>query len=369
VTDSAAGNSRLLLLYVEDEPTTRDVVSTIMRRKFPQIRIHTAENGKEGLERFKEIRPDIVVTDIKMPLMNGIEMARAIRTLNGTASIIVTSAHSDMDYFIASIEIGINRYVMKPIDKNRLITAIDDCVAAIMLERRVQEQAEELAAANMALEAFNYTVAHDLRGPLTSISGSCQVLNELYGDKIDEQGKKVIQYINAGVLRMDSLIGALLGFSRLSHQELHREEVDLSSMAMAIAADLQLRQPERRCVFTIAEKVTCNGDPILLGAVMENLLGNAWKYSGKRESARIEFGMTEVAGNPACFVRDNGTGFDMKEVHKLFGTFQRLHDSSEFEGNGIGLATVQRIIQRHGGKVWAEGEAGKGATFYFTLGE
>jgi len=369
VTDSVAVDSPLLLLYVEDEPTTRDVVSTIVRRKFPQIRIHTAENGQEGLERFKETRPDIVITDIKMPLMNGIEMARTIKTLNGAAYIIVTSAHSDMDYFIDSIEIGINRYVMKPIDRNRLIAAINDCVAAIMLERRVKVQAEELAAANMELEAFNYTVAHDLRGPLTTISGYCQVLNELYGNKIDEQGKEVIQQINAGVLRMDGLIGALLGFSRLSHQEMHREEVDLSSMAVAIAADLQLRQPERRCVFTIAENVTCNGDPLLLGAVMENLLGNAWKYSGKRESARIEFGVTEVAGKPACFVRDNGAGFDMRDVHKLFSTFQRLHDSSEFAGNGIGLATVQRIIQRHGGKVWAEGETGKGATFYFTLGE
>jgi len=369
VAGTVAENSPLALLYVEDEPTTRDVVCTLVHRKFPDIHIHTAANGQEGLKLFEELRPDIVVTDIKMPVMNGIEMARSIKSLSGTAPIIVTSAHSDMDYFIDAIEIGINHYVMKPIARDKLLTAIEKCISAIMLERRVKEQAEELAAANMELEAFNYTVAHDLRAPLSSISGSCQVLQELYGDKLDEQGKQVIRYIQDGILRMDSLIGALLKFSRLSRQELQRLKVDLSSVAMDISTDLQFRQPERRCVFTIAEGISCCGDPLLLAAVMENLLGNAWKYTGKRETARIEFGVTEAAGKPVYFVSDNGAGFDMKDIHRLFGTFQRLHDRSEFEGNGIGLATVQRIIQRHGGKVWAEGEAGKGATFYFTLGE
>jgi signal transduction histidine kinase len=381
VESSVAEKSQLLLLYVEDEPTTRDVVCTLLRRRFPDIRIYTAENGKEGLERFRELRPDIVVTDIKMPVMNGIEMTRAIKILNGTVSIIVTSAHSDMDYFIDSIEIGITSYVMKPIVKDKLITAIENCVASIMLERRVKEQAEELEAANIELEkanreleavnqeleAFNYTVSHDLRGPLTNISGSCQVLNELYGNKLDEQGKQFIQYIHDGILCMDSLIDALLKFSRQSHQELQRIEVDLSSMAMDISADLRIRQPERRNIFTIAKSITCIGDPLLLRSVMENLLGNAWKYTSKRKSARIEFGVTEVEGKPAYFVRDNGIGFDMGESHRLFVTFQRLHDESEFEGIGIGLATVQRIIQRHGGKVWAEGKIGKGAVFYFTL--
>jgi len=285
VADTVAGNSPLALLYVEDEPTTRDLVCTLVRRKFPDIHVHTAANGREGLERFEEIRPDIVITDIKMPVMNGIEMARSIKSRSGSAPIIVTSAHSDMDYFIEAIEIGINHYVMKPIARDKLISAIEKCISAIMLERRVKEQADELAAANMELEAFNYTVAHDLRAPLTIISGYCQVLDELYGNKFDEQGKEATHSIHDGVRRMDSLIGALLKFSLLSHQELQRSVVDLSRVATDIASELRLRQPERRIVFNIAEGISCPGDPLLLGAAMENLLGNAWKYRSEEHTS------------------------------------------------------------------------------------
>jgi signal transduction histidine kinase len=236
-----------------------------------------------------------------------------------------------------------------------------------LLFRELATKAAALKEANVELEAFSHTVSHDLRAPLTNISGSCQVLTTLCGDQLDAEGQRFLGYIHDETQRMDTLITTLLKFSQLNRQELHREEVDLSNLATAIVTGLRMREPERQVACTIAADVTGFADPLLLSAVMENLLGNAWKYTGKTEAARIEFGVTEAAGKPAFFVRDNGAGFDMKEAHKLFDAFQRLHSRSEFEGTGIGLTTVQRIIQRHGGQVWAEGEVGRGATFFFTL--
>jgi light-regulated signal transduction histidine kinase (bacteriophytochrome) len=236
-----------------------------------------------------------------------------------------------------------------------------------ILNTRLAAKAEKLEEANVELEAFSHTVSHDLRSPLTNISGSCQVLTELFGDKLDDECKKFIGYIHDETQRMDTLITTLLKFSQLNRQELHRQPVDLSNIATAIVTGLRMREAERQVTCAITAGVTCSADPLLICAVMENLLGNAWKYTGKEEAARIEFGVTEVEGKPAFFVRDNGAGFDMKQAHKLFDAFQRLHSRSEFEGTGIGLTTVQRIIQRHGGRVWAEGEVGRGATFFFTL--
>ena len=236
-----------------------------------------------------------------------------------------------------------------------------------LLFRELAAKADELEAANHELEAFSHTVSHDLRSPLTNISGSCPVLTDLFSDKLDDECKRFIGYIDDETRRMNTLITTLLRFSQMNRQELHRQEVDLSTLAAAIITGLRMQDPERQVTCTIAAGVTCTADPLLICAVMENLLGNAWKYTGKEEAARIEFGVTEVEGKPAFFVRDNGVGFDMKEAHKLFDAFQRLHSRSEFEGTGIGLTTAQRIIQRHGGRVWAEGEVGKGATFFFTL--
>jgi signal transduction histidine kinase len=236
-----------------------------------------------------------------------------------------------------------------------------------LLFRELTAKADALEEANVELEAFSHTVSHDLRSPLTNISGSCQVLTTLCGDKLDDECKRFIGYIDDETVRMDTLITTLLRFSQMNRQELHRQEVDLSNLAAAIVTGLRMQDPERQVTCIITPGVTCVADPLLICAVMENLLGNAWKYTGKEEAARIEFGVTEAQGKPAYFVRDNGVGFDMKQAHKLFDAFQRLHSRSEFEGTGIGLTTVQRIIQRHGGRVWAEGEEGRGATFFFTL--
>jgi PAS domain S-box-containing protein len=236
------------------------------------------------------------------------------------------------------------------------------------LHEKLERRAYELEAANLELEAFSHTVAHDLRSPLTVIGGYCQVITQLYGEKLDERCRGYLHQIDKGVHRMSELIDTLLNFSRLTHSKLNPETVDLSEMARSVAAELGREHPGRREAFRVEPGVSVQGDPKLLRVVLDNLLGNAWKYTGKKEDAVIEFGATEAAGmSRVCFVRDNGPGFDIAHSELLFRAFERLPGSQEFQGFGLGLATVQRIIQLHGGRIWAEGELGKGATFYFTL--
>ncbi len=238
-----------------------------------------------------------------------------------------------------------------------------------MLNRKLEVRASELESANRELETFNYSVAHDLRKPLTVINILCQTLEELCGDDLDEECRGYVRESYNSTLRMNGLIEALLIFSRLGHVKPCREKVDISLMAQVAAAELRMAEPERRVTFHLAEGLIVNGDSQLLRVVLDNLLGNAWKYTIERDEAVIEFGAVEIDGKPAYFVRDNGCGFDMADVDKLFAPFQRLPGAEEWRGLGIGLATVERIIRRHGGRVWAEGEPGRGATFFFTVPE
>ena len=228
-------------------------------------------------------------------------------------------------------------------------------------------RAAELENANREMEAFSYSVSHDLRTPLTVISGYCQVIRELCAAQLSEQCLGFIQEIQDGSGRMNELIDTLLRLCGLARQELQRETIDLSGIAHQVAAELTLTALERRVSFHIANGISVNGDANLLRVVLENLLGNAWKYTADRDEAVIEFGQVDIDGNSACFVRDNGAGFDMAAADKLFMPFQRLHAGSRYQGHGIGLATVERIIRRHGGRIWAQGEPEKGATFWFTL--
>jgi len=235
------------------------------------------------------------------------------------------------------------------------------------LEQRVIERTAQLEAANRELEAFSYSVSHDLRAPLRSIDGFSQALLEDCADKLNQEGKNYLHRVRAASQRMTQLIDDLLNLSRVTRSPVHREKVDLSAIARSIIAELKRAEPERQVEVRIAEGLTAICDGRLLRIVLENLLGNAWKFTSKRPSAKIEFGVTESGGKRVYFVRDNGAGFDMAYANKLFGAFQRLHSVNEFPGTGIGLATVQRIIHRHGGRVWAEGATGQGATFYFVI--
>jgi light-regulated signal transduction histidine kinase (bacteriophytochrome) len=230
--------------------------------------------------------------------------------------------------------------------------------------RRAKEVAD---AANRELEAFSYSVSHDLRAPLRAIDGFSLALVEDYRNLLDDRGCDYLQRVRTATQRMAQLIDDLLKLSRLTRGEVEFAEVDLSRMARGIAAELQKSQPGRRVTFRIDDGLTARCDARLIKVVFENLLGNAWKFTGKKEIATIEFGTMQAGGTFTYFVRDDGAGFDMAFSDKLFATFHRLHLEKEFPGTGIGLSIVQRIIRRHGGSVWAEGEVERGATIYFTL--
>jgi signal transduction histidine kinase len=238
------------------------------------------------------------------------------------------------------------------------------------LEMHVEERTAQLAAANKELESFSYSVSHDLRAPLRSIDGFSLALEEDFGDKIDELGKSHIRRVRAATQRMGLLIDDLLNLSRLSRAEMHRERVDLTAMGRAIVAELLRTDEPRKVEWLIQDGMITYADTRLLRVVLDNLLGNSWKYTSRHPTARIELGMLpDGGGNPTFFVKDDGAGFDAAYSDKLFGAFQRLHGMNEFAGTGVGLATVARILRRHGGSVWAEGAVEKGATFYFTVGK
>ncbi|HLP15379.1 MAG TPA: MASE3 domain-containing protein [Bacteroidota bacterium] len=235
------------------------------------------------------------------------------------------------------------------------------------LEQRVIDRTAQLSAAIKELESFSYSVSHDLRTPLRGIDGFSQMLLDEYQDKIDEQGKGYLRRVRSAAQRMAQLIDDLLNLSHLNRREMNIQKVSLSELCHEISADLHTAQPDRDVEFIIQDGIEVFGDVQLLRNVMENLIGNAWKFTTMHATARIEFGMQVRKESTTYFIRDDGAGFEMKFAQKIFGAFQRLHTPAEFPGSGIGLATVQRIIHRHGGQVWAEGEVEKGATFYFTL--
>jgi light-regulated signal transduction histidine kinase (bacteriophytochrome) len=240
-------------------------------------------------------------------------------------------------------------------------------VLNVELEQRVTDRTAQLEAANRELESFSYSVSHDLRAPLRSIDGFSQALLEDYEDRLDEDGKDFLRRVRAASRRMVQLIDDLLNLARVARAEVRREPVDMSALARSIAEELRQSEPERQVEFAIADGVVLNGDAPLLRIVLEDLLGNAWKFTSRRARAQIEFGTAQRDEKPVYFVRDDGAGFDPSRAARLFGPFQRLHGSAEFPGTGIGLATVQRIIRRHGGEISAESAVDQGATFYFTL--
>jgi signal transduction histidine kinase len=235
------------------------------------------------------------------------------------------------------------------------------------LNKDLEHHVRQLEESNKELEAFSYSVSHDLRSPLRSIDGFSRALVEDYGGKFDEEGRDFLERIRGATQRMSQLIDDLLKLSRVARMEAKREKVYLSAIAADIAGRLRKNQPERQVRFIIADGLAASGDERLLTVALENLIANAWKFSEKNPEAVIEFGIAHVQGEPAYFVKDNGAGFDMAFADKLFSPFQRLHHAAEFSGTGIGLATVKRIVNRHGGRVWIESEVNKGTTVYFTL--
>ncbi len=296
-------------------------------------------------------------------------VAEPIVQLAETARIV----SQERNYSIRATPTGKHDEVSVLIDAfNGMLTQIQQRDGALQhardeLEQRVEDRTRQLVAANRELEAFSYSVSHDLRGPLEIINGFSHILLVDHDQSLDSSGKDCVQQINTATRRMAELIEDLLNLSRVSTAGMHREKVDLSAMARSISDQLCRRDPSRNVEFVIDDCAPVEGDSRLLRIVLENLLRNAWKYTSNHERAHIGFGCEERRGRTAFFVRDDGAGFDPSLEDKLFKPFQRLHATSEFPGTGIGLATVQRIISRHAGEVWAEGAVQKGATFYFTL--
>jgi signal transduction histidine kinase len=322
------------------------------------------------------------------------------RTLQGTITQPVLALAETagavsrrQDYSVRAAKFGEDELGMLTDAFNQMLDRIEDQDRALRksqeglqhyateLEQRVAERtheleernealrrnAAELLAANQELDAFAYSVSHDLRAPLRSIDGFSQVLLEDYTAVLDDAGQDSLQRVRAASQRMATLIDDLLKLARVTRAEMRTEVVDLSDLAREIGAELQQMVPDRRVEFVIASGLETQGDSRLLRVALENLLRNCWKYTARQPEPRVEFGLSETNGGRAFMVRDNGAGFDMKYADKLFGVFQRLHSAAEFEGTGVGLATVRRIITRHGGRVWAEGAVDRGATFYFTL--
>lgn len=248
-------------------------------------------------------------------------------------------------------------------------STIRDVTERKKTERAAHAAREATEAANRELEAFSYSVAHDLRVPLRGIDGFSKALLSRHAHSLDEEGRHFLQRVRESTERMASLIDGLLSLARINRSNLEYQDVSLTELALAVALRISALQPERQVRVVVAEGLSARGDQRLLEVVLENLFSNAWKFTSKKDDACIEFNRFEEGGRAGFFVRDNGAGFEMAHAAKLFGVFQRLHTNREFEGTGIGLATVARIVERHGGSIWAEGKVSEGATFYFTLNE
>jgi len=389
------------ILLADDRPENLLALETILGD--PEYNLVKANSGREALRHLLQHDFAVILLDVQMPEMDGFETAELIRQRERsqhTPIIFITAIGKSEEFVYKGYLTGAVDYIIKPVVPEILRAKVSVFVDLFRMREQVQRQAEQLALANRELErraaeletvnneleAFSYSVSHDLRAPLRSIDSFSQILLEEHAGKLDADGQDCLRRVRAATSRMGQLIDDLLRLSRVTRAEMHLETVDLSALAHSVAAELQGREPQRQVEFTIAPGVTAQGDARLLQVVLENLMGNAWKFTAKQEKARIEFGVlqerdleTRRRGDaetlpltaspllPVYFVRDNGAGFDMAYADKLFGAFQRLHSPSEFPGTGIGLATVSRIIHRHGGRVWAEGEVEKGATFYFTL--
>jgi signal transduction histidine kinase len=292
-------------------------------------------------------------------LMTGAAFASMLSELSFTRYVSVYGPANMIGHYFLLLSVAL-------IYRAIVMTGVEE--PSRLLFRNLKLSEEALRRANTELEAFSYSVSHDLRAPLRSIDGFSHAVLEDYGDRLDDAGRDYVGRIRNAARAMAQLIDGFLSLSRQTRGEPARVPVNLSALAATVADDLRKAEPARTATFTIAENMAADGDPLMLRAAVENLLSNAWKFTAQRPEARIEFGVARKDGKDVYFVRDNGAGFDMTYAKKLFAPFQRLHSADEFPGIGIGLATVQRIIHRQGGSIWAEGEPGKGATFYFTLG-
>ena len=383
-------DDRVNILLVDDQPANL-VALEAMLEDLGQNLVR-AESGREALKRLLNDDFAVILLDVKMPEMDGFETAELIRQRDRsrhTPILFLTAADTSQTQAVRGYAVGAVDYLIKPVvpefvrskvavfvelaKKNELLRRQAALLAqseqaALELAETRAELVRDLEHKNRELESFSYAVSHDLRAPLRRIDSFSRAILESQGRRLDDEGRKFLSRVREASQQMAQLIDDVLYLSRVTRSDLRDQDVDLSEVAELVVSRLKEGQPNRRMEVKIRPGVVVTGDGQLLKIALENLLQNAWKFTGHQAEPRIEFGVTQTSGEPTYFIRDNGAGFEMTYAARLFGPFQRLHSQQEFPGNGIGLATVQRIIHRHGGKVWAEGLVGQGATFYFTLG-
>src|SRR5688572_2767485 len=360
------------LLIVDDESIlVTALLSTLREHGYTAI---GATTPTDALEIIKRQPVDVMLTDLHLPEMDGIALLRAALKVDPGLTVIMMTGFGTIDTAVDAMKSGAVDYIIKPFKLKSVLAILSRALAVRqlrqqneLLAKRLEQRTQELEAANKELEAFSYSVSHDLRAPLRAIEGFTESLIEDCEQGNKENLHEFGQRIRRGVKRMASMIDDLLRMATAVRAEMKRSDIDLGRMAQEIMAKFQSQAPDRKVEFTVGADMLAFGDPGLLQLVMDNLLANAWKYTGRVDVARIETGMRKNGNETVFFVRDNGIGFNMSEVGRLFMPFQRLVTAKEFEGTGIGLATVARIIRRHGGKIWAESEPGNGATFSFSL--
>jgi len=345
----------------------RDYVRRLLAEHYEVLAV---PDGLSALAAARRKSPSLVLTDIMMPGLDGFGLLRELRADPTTQNIpvILLSARAGEESAVEGLNAGADDYLTKPFSAQELMARVRTHLA---LAQARLEWTNKLEQSNKELESFSYSISHDLRTPLRAIDGFSKALLDEYSGKLDEHACHYLQRVRTAAQKMSTLINDLLDLSRVSRAALQKESINLTELARGIVADLQSKEPERKVAIEIADGLSAVADRRLLTIVLVNLLGNAWKYTAQEPIAQIAFGNNNdnKEHESVLYVRDNGVGFDMAYVNKLFTPFRRLHHDSEFEGTGVGLATAQRVIARHGGRIWAEAAVRAGATFYFTLGD
>lgn len=367
-----AQTNKFSLLIVDDEPASMRALCDTLEYEGYQTYGFTAP--AEALAAMRERSFDLLLADLQMPGTNGIDLMKSAQIIDPTLVAVIMTGHGALDTAVAAMKAGALDYILKPIKLTTTLPVLERALAVrqlriekTRLEHNVRERTEELKIANRELEAFSYSVSHDLRAPLRAVTVFTQSLLADHSSTLSEEGQRLLQNVNAGAAHMDRLITDLLRLSQLNRQALHKQPVRFGDLARTVLDAMSNERSGRNIEFTIADFPTWQVDLGLMQQVFVNLISNAIKFTRDRPLARIEIGFRMDGPALVCFVKDNGVGFNMKYMNKLFGVFQRLHSADQFEGTGVGLSIVRRIVERHGGKVWVDGEQDQGATFYFSL--
>lgn len=372
---------RYNVLLVEDNPgDARLIQESLAEAKSNAFDLEIANRLEAGVRRLGKGDIDAILLDLSLPESQGLHTFATVKAVAAGVPIIILTGQGDDALALKLVEEGAQDYIAKTdANGNNLSRAIRYAISRAQaeqhirslnceLEQRVKERTSELEASIRELEAFSYSVSHDLRAPLRHVDAFVRILAEAEEGQLSWKGLDYIERIRSAVCSMTRIVEALLKLAHVGREPLHLRKISLNRLVAHVVEELSMENEGRQVEWQIEDLPRAECDEDLMKQALTNLLSNALKYTRPRETAVISIGQTKVEGRPVIFIRDNGVGFDMKDADKLFGQFQRLHRPEEFEGTGVGLATVQRIIQRHGGSVWAQAEVGRGATFYFTGG-